>query len=56
MRELLGPEKVFPEVAQRIKQPGVVTGLAWTEEGGDILFIEAQKMPGKKKLILTGKK
>jgi ATP-dependent Lon protease len=51
----LGPQKIFPEVAQRTSVPGVATGLAWTPSGGDILFIEATKMPGSQKLILTGK-
>jgi len=52
--EYLGPQKVFPEVARRTCVPGVVTGLAWTEAGGDVLFIEATKMPGGKSLQLTG--
>jgi ATP-dependent Lon protease len=51
----LGPQKIFPEVAQRTSVPGVATGLAWTPAGGEILFIEATKMPGSQKLILTGK-
>ncbi|MEZ4404577.1 MAG: S16 family serine protease [Kofleriaceae bacterium] len=38
------------EVADRTSEPGVRTGLAWTAVGGDILFIEATKMPGKGKL------
>ncbi|AUW58610.1 endopeptidase La [Sphingobium sp. SCG-1] len=42
------------EVAQRTSVPGVSTGLAWTPVGGDILFIEATKMPGNGRLILTG--
>jgi ATP-dependent Lon protease len=50
----LGPIKFFSEVAERIDEPGIVTGLAWTPMGGDILFIEASKMPGKGNLILTG--
>jgi len=50
----LGPEKVFPEVAMRAARPGVATGLAWTEAGGDILFIEAAAMPGRQGLTLTG--
>ncbi|MDA8165096.1 MAG: endopeptidase La [Desulfobacteraceae bacterium] len=53
--DYLGPQKIFPEVAQRTSVPGVATGLAWTPVGGDILFIEATKMPGSQKLILTGK-
>ncbi len=50
----LGPEAVFPEAALRTSRPGVATGLAWTEAGGDILFVEAAVMPGKKGLMLTG--
>ncbi len=52
--DFLGPEQVFLEVAKRTSHPGVATGLAWTESGGDILFVEAVKMPGKKGLSLTG--
>jgi ATP-dependent Lon protease len=51
----LGPQRIFPEVAQRTSVPGVATGLAWTPAGGEILFVEATKMPGSQKLILTGK-
>jgi ATP-dependent Lon protease len=54
LREYLGPERFFPEVAMRTSRPGVATGLAWTEAGGDILFVEATKMPGRKELSLTG--
>ncbi|MBI4715253.1 MAG: endopeptidase La, partial [Nitrospirae bacterium] len=54
LHHYLGPEKVFPEVAKRTVVPGVATGLAWTETGGDILFIEATQMPGNKELTLTG--
>src|ERR671933_3046224 len=53
-REYLGRQRVFPEVAERIDRPGVVTGLVWTPVGGDILFIEATKMPGGKGFQLTG--
>ena len=52
---LLGPEIYFSDVAERCTKPGVVIGLAWTAFGGDILFIEASKMPGKGGLKLTGK-
>jgi ATP-dependent Lon protease len=41
-------------MADRTSEPGVATGLAWTAVGGDILFIEATRMPGKGKLTLTG--
>jgi ATP-dependent Lon protease len=50
----LGPAKFFNEVALRTSLPGVATGLAWTAVGGDILFVEATKMSGDGKLILTG--
>ena len=50
----LGPKKFFNEVALRTSLPGVATGLAWTPVGGDILFVEATKMPGQGTLLLTG--
>ena len=52
--ELLGPKKFHNEVAAENDRIGVVTGMAWTETGGDILFVEATSMPGKAELILTG--
>jgi ATP-dependent Lon protease len=52
--ELLGPKKFHNEVASENDRVGVVTGMAWTETGGDILFIEVTSMPGKLELILTG--
>jgi ATP-dependent Lon protease len=51
---ILGPRRFDAEVALRAGIPGVATGLAWTPVGGDILFIEAARMPGSGKLILTG--
>jgi ATP-dependent Lon protease len=54
LEELLGPERFLHEVAERVVPPGVVTGLAWTPQGGEILFIEASLMPGTGKLTLTG--
>ncbi len=54
LHTILGPVKFFSEVAERTSQPGVAIGLAWTPTGGDIIFVEATKMPGKGKLILTG--
>jgi ATP-dependent Lon protease len=54
LREYLGPEKFFNEIALRTSLPGVATGLAWTPVGGDILFVEATKMPGDGRLQLTG--
>jgi ATP-dependent Lon protease len=50
----LGPQKYFNEIALRTSLPGVATGLAWTPFGGDILFVEATKMAGDGKLLLTG--
>src|SRR5215831_19304178 len=51
---VLGPPQFDSEVAMRTSIPGVATGLAWTPVGGDILFIEATRMPGGGRLILTG--
>lgn len=51
---VLGGRIFENEVAQRTSVPGVATGLAWTPVGGDILFIEATRMPGAGRLILTG--
>ncbi|MDY6941785.1 MAG: endopeptidase La [Pseudomonadota bacterium] len=52
--DILGPERFESEVAMRTSVPGVATGLAWTPVGGDVLFIEASRAPGKGRLILTG--
>lgn len=54
LKGFLGPIKVEQDVAEREAMSGVVTGLAWTPVGGDILFIEASRMSGKGNLILTG--
>jgi ATP-dependent Lon protease len=54
LHDYLGNPKFFAETAVMIDRPGVVTGLAWTPTGGDILFIEATMMPGNKQLTLTG--
>jgi len=51
---ILGAPKFENEAAMRVSVPGVATGLAWTPVGGDILFIEATRVPGSGKLILTG--
>jgi ATP-dependent Lon protease len=51
---ILGPRRFESEVAMRTSVPGVATGLAWTPTGGDILFIEATRIPGRGKFILTG--
>jgi ATP-dependent Lon protease len=54
LHDYLGNPKYFAETAIMIDRPGVVTGLAWTPSGGDILFVEATQMPGNKQLTLTG--
>lgn len=54
LEEILGPEKFQSEVADVVSAPGVVTGLAWTPVGGDILFIETALVPGKGDMIVTG--
>jgi len=54
VQEILGAPRFENEVAMRVSVPGVATGLAWTPVGGDILFIEATRIPGTGKLILTG--
>jgi ATP-dependent Lon protease len=51
---ILGARKFESEVRMRTSVPGVATGLAWTPVGGDILFIEAARVPGKESLVLTG--
>src|SRR4030095_11244834 len=50
----LGKPRFFAEVAERTAVPGVATGLRWTPGGGDILFIETSRMPGKGRLEITG--
>src|SRR3990167_6986195 len=50
--DFLGPIKFFSEIAERTVEPGVATGLAWTQAGGEILFIESTRMPGTGKLKL----
>src|SRR6185295_11958315 len=53
--EYLGPPKIHDEVAFRVSRPGVATGVAWTESGGDVLFIEASLLPaGHGNVTLTG--
>jgi ATP-dependent Lon protease len=54
IKEILGPDQYYSEVAERTEVPGVATGLAWTAVGGDLLFIEATKMAGKGGMTLTG--
>jgi ATP-dependent Lon protease len=54
LREFLGPPRFPSESAERLTEHGIVIGLGWTPVGGEILFIEATRMPGKGKLTLTG--
>jgi len=56
LKEFLGhiQVRVETEVAERVKRPGVAVGLAWTPAGGDVLFIEANKMKGKGSFTITG--
>lgn len=52
--EMLGPEPITPEHARKELPAGVATGLAWTESGGDVLYIEATLLPSGKDLTITG--
>ncbi len=54
IEDIFGTERFTYEVTDQLATPGVVTGLAWTPVGGDILFIESALVPGKGELILTG--
>jgi len=54
VEKILGAPKFLPDLAERTSSPGVATGLAWTPAGGDILFIEATRMPGKGAVTVTG--
>ena len=54
LAKYLGKVKFVSEVAERTAVPGVATGLAWTPVGGDILFIETSRMPGRGQLEITG--
>lgn len=54
VRGYLGPPRIFPEEARQDLPPGVATGMAWTEMGGEVLFIEATMLPGSGGLTLTG--
>jgi ATP-dependent Lon protease len=53
-RELLGPEKYHPEMAEHKLTPGVAVGLGVSSGGGDLLFIESTRMPGKGEVFITG--
>lgn len=54
IEEYLGAQRVFREVKEAEDRVGVATGLAWTEHGGDIMFVEVSRIKGEKGLILTG--
>jgi ATP-dependent Lon protease len=54
VREYLGPERFFSEQARQTLPPGVAPGLAWTETGGEVIYVEATLLPGGKGLTLTG--
>ncbi|HUS31034.1 MAG TPA: endopeptidase La, partial [Kofleriaceae bacterium] len=54
LQELLGPPRFVSDTAERKPEVGVITGLAWTPVGGDIMFIEARRYPGKGDVRLTG--
>ncbi|MBW1771051.1 MAG: endopeptidase La, partial [Deltaproteobacteria bacterium] len=54
IHNFLGPLRFRSEVSERISTPGVAAGLAWTQAGGDLLFVEATKMKGRHALTLTG--
>ena len=54
IHKMLGPPRFEPELASRTSVPGVATGMAYTPVGGEILFIEATRMPGKGSITLTG--
>ncbi len=51
---LLGPQRYYDEAAERVNQPGIAMGLAWTPTGGHVLFLEAARVPGRGALKLTG--
>jgi ATP-dependent Lon protease len=54
LADLLGPEHFAPEDARKTMDPGVATGMAWTEAGGEVLYIEASLLPGSTELRITG--
>ncbi len=53
--ELLGPVRYFRELSERTGRPGVATGMAWTQVGGEILFVESSRMRGKGEVTITGR-
>ncbi|XP_058383741.1 lon protease homolog 2, peroxisomal isoform X2 [Diceros bicornis minor] len=54
LKDILGPPMYEMEVSERLSQPGVAVGLAWTPLGGEIMFVEASRMDGEGQLTLTG--
>nr|KAF6410827.1 lon peptidase 2, peroxisomal [Rousettus aegyptiacus] len=54
LKDILGPPMYDMEVSERLSQPGVAIGLAWTPLGGEIMFVEASRMDGEGQLTLTG--
>jgi ATP-dependent Lon protease len=54
VEEFLGPQRIYRDVKEEKDRVGVATGLAWTENGGDIMFVEVSRIKGEKGLILTG--
>jgi ATP-dependent Lon protease len=54
VEKVLGVPRHLPDLAERSSSPGMATGLAWTPSGGDVLFIEATRMPGKGAVHITG--
>jgi ATP-dependent Lon protease len=55
LSEYLGPVRYFRELSERAGRRGVATGLAWTQVGGEILFVESSRMRGKGKVTITGR-
>jgi len=54
LKDYLGAARFINETAERIKEYGIATGLGWTPVGGEVMFVEATRMPGKGSLLLTG--
>ena len=54
VKEYLGPPRFYPEQARKELPAGVATGMAWTEMGGEVLFIEATLLPGGSGFTITG--
>ncbi|MCB9620756.1 MAG: endopeptidase La [Sandaracinus sp.] len=54
LRQVLGKPRFFTDVAERERPPGVAAGLAWTPVGGDVLYVETTRMPGKGRVEITG--